>query len=69
MLDLIEALQILAKYGNPASPTHCEHDYLYVAINPDLVSEQDKQRLSELGFIVDGEYGGEGFGSFRFGSC
>ena len=32
MDDLIAALTILRKYGNPQWPTHCEHDILYVAI-------------------------------------
>ena len=30
---------------------------------------EDKKRLEELGFIVDVEYGGDGFGSFKYGSC
>ena len=30
MKDLIEALTILLKYGNPAHPTHCEHDELTI---------------------------------------
>jgi len=30
MDDLIKALQILRKYGNPKYPTHCEHDTLYI---------------------------------------
>lgn len=69
MEDLIKALQIFLKYDNPKYPTHCEHDYLYVAINPELVSDEDKEELDKLGFFVDGEYDGEGFGSFKYGSC
>jgi len=69
MEDLIKALQIFLKYGNPRNPFHCEHDYLYVDINPELVSDDDKKTLDELGFFIDGEYGGEGFGSYRYGSC
>lgn len=65
MKDLIEALSIFLKYDNPKHPTHCEHDYLYVNINPSLVSEEDTKRLEELGFIIDTEYDGEGFGSYR----
>jgi len=34
MDDLIKALQILRKYGNPGNPTHCEHDTLLVLIDP-----------------------------------
>lgn len=69
MEDLIKALQILFKYGNPRNPSHCEHDYFYVKIDPELVSEQDIKTLDELGFFIDEEYGGGGFGSFRYGSC
>lgn len=68
MKDLIEALTILAKYGDPYAPTHCEHDVLYVCIDPDQVSEADKARLAELSFRPDTENGG-GFRSYRFGSC
>jgi hypothetical protein len=67
MDDLIEALQIFRKYGNPHCPTHCEHDVLYVMISPVDVSEEDKVKLDKLGFFV-GEYG-ESFSSFRFGSA
>lgn len=66
MEDLIKALQILLKYGNPDNPTHCEHDVLWICgINPDDVSEEDKSALHKLGFFV----GDDGFKSFRFGSA
>jgi len=69
MKDLIEALQIFLKYGNPESPTHCEHDVLTICdINPDDVSDEDKVKLEGLGFIISEEYGEECFQSFRFGS-
>jgi hypothetical protein len=69
MDQLIEALQILRKYDNPDSPTHCEHDVLYVGVSPDLVSELDIQRLDELGFIPgSGDYE-DCFLSYRFGSA
>jgi hypothetical protein len=32
--NLIKALQIFLKYGNPDNPTHCEHDVLTVVIDP-----------------------------------
>lgn len=67
MEDLIEALTIFLKYGNPQYPTHCEHDELYVDINPDKVSEEDKKKLDKLGFFVNEEL--KGFSSFKFGSC
>lgn len=67
MSDLIKALQIFLKYGDPRNPSHCEHDYFYIDIHPDKVSEDDKDILEKLGFFVDDEFGG--FGSYRFGSC
>jgi hypothetical protein len=67
MDDLIEALTILRKYANPAYPTHCEHDTLFVNVDPNLVSPEDTQRLDELGFSPDSD--GAGFTSFKFGSC
>jgi hypothetical protein len=64
--ELIQALLIFRRYGNPVNPTCCEHDILMVLINPDLVSIEDKKRLSELGFDAFDEYW---FSSFRFGSA
>ena len=69
MEDLIKALQIFLKYGNPTYPTHCEHDYLYVNIDQSLVSEEDIKLLDDLGFFPDNHPGGFGFGSHTFGSC
>jgi len=65
MRDLIEALIIFLKYGNPTYPTTCEHDELWVLIDPNLVSHDDKIRLEELGFDVDEDAGT--FHSFKFG--
>jgi len=67
MDDLIEALQILRKYGNASTPTNCEHDEFFVDIRPSEVSEEDTKRLDELSFFINEEY--DGFMSFRFGSC
>ena len=69
MEDFIKALQIFLKYGNPQRPSHCEHDYLFIDIHPDLVSDDDIKKLDELGFFPDEEWDGDGFGSFKFGSC
>jgi hypothetical protein len=69
MKDLIEALQILLKYGNPSNPTHCEHDVLTICgIHPKDVSEEDRNRLEELGFFVGKEWP-DNFASFRYGSA
>lgn len=67
MKDLIEALTILLKYGDPRNPTHCEHDVLRVDVNAELVSAEDLARLEKLGFFVDEEHGK--FMSYRYGSC
>jgi len=68
MEELIEALQILAKYAKPKHPTHCEHDVLIVLVDPEAVSNKDKIRLVELGFFVGEEFPGC-FTSFRYGSA
>lgn len=70
MKDLIEALTILLKYGNPRNPTHCEHDVLTVCgIDPEKVEAADKKRLDKLGFFVSDADGDPCFQSFRFGSA
>lgn len=66
MEDLIKALQIFLKYGNPDYPTHCNHDELWVDIEPEKVSEEDLEMLKSLGFFPSEDE--SGFYSFRFGS-
>lgn len=63
---LIEALTILRKYANPQFPTHCEHDMMYVDVDPALVLPEDLARLKELYFAP---YDGSLFSSSYFGSC
>lgn len=68
MDDLIKALQIFRKYGNPDYPTHCEHDQLTICgIDPDNVSDEDVSDLANLGFSIDEEEGY--FYSFHYGSA
>ena len=67
MKDLIEALTIFAKYTDEQQPTCCEHDTLYVLVDPEKVTTADKTRLEALGFIADADEGH--FYSFRFGSA
>lgn len=67
MEDLIKALQIFLKYSNERWPTHCEHDVMYVLVNPQQVSDEDKAELDTLGFIADTDE--DHFYSFRFGSA
>jgi hypothetical protein len=66
MKDLIEALTIFAKYSDDQHPTHCDHDVMYVGVDPADVSDEDKDRLEELSFLPDEGHGS--FKSFRFGS-
>ncbi len=66
--DLIKAFKIFRKYGNPKWPTGCEHDTLYVYINPEEVSEEDKEKLDNLGFAPAISIT-TAFRSFRFGSA
>lgn len=64
---LMRALQIFRKYGNPSSPTHCEHDVMMVAMPQDGISEADVAELLDLGFRWMSEY--DCWGSFRYGSA
>lgn len=65
MEQLIKALNIFLKYGNPYSPTHCENDELFVMIDPERVSSEDKEKLKNIGFFE----GDCCFKSYRFGSA
>ena len=59
MEDLIKALKILLKYGNPKYPTACLHGELrIVGIEPEKISKEDTKELEKLGFFVqiDGVY-------------
>ena len=67
MENLIKALQIFIKYGNPDYPTWCEHDVLHVDINCEEVSDKDIEELDKLGFIPNVDC--DGFMSFRYGSA
>ncbi len=69
MSELIQALTIMNKYGNPKYPTHCQHDVLLVCISPELVSEEDKQAIEKLGFFAGEEDGMPCFKSYKFGSA
>lgn len=68
MEDLIKALQIFLKYGNPTFPTHCEHDELRIMIDPELVSADDTEKLDHLGFTPDADIG-NCFISYKYGSA
>lgn len=68
MEDLIKALQIFLKYGNPKWPTNCSHDQLAIMeISKEQVSDEDVEALEKLDFFWSEE--DECFISFRFGSA
>ena len=68
MEDLIKALQIFLKYGNPEYPTNCSHDELAIMeIEPTQVTSEDIRELDKLGFFISENEGC--FVSFRFGSA
>ena len=54
MEDLIKALQIFLKYGNPEHPTICSHDELIITeIEPENVSDADKVELEKHQIQID----------------
>lgn len=67
MTQLIEALQIFLKYADEDYPTGCEHDVLYVYVDPDVVTQEDVEKLEELGFSP-AQFGGA-FESTKYGSA
>ncbi len=68
MKDLIEALQIFAKYTDTQWPTNCSHDVMYIMdVEHDQPSEAERARLGELGFNWHEDPGC--WASFRFGSA
>lgn len=71
MKALLEAFTIFAKYiPNMEYPTICQHDELLVLCDPELVSEEDMKKLSELGFDPANLDTGEAcFRSWRYGSA
>lgn len=69
MEDLLKAITIFVKYGNPQYPTHCEHDVMWINIDYRKVSQEDIEELDKLGFFTSDEDGERGFKSFRFGKC
>lgn len=68
MDDLIKALQIFRKYSDTKYPTGCEHDVLYVYVDPDIVAGEDIVKLKDFGFDVNDDLK-DCFSSYRFGSA
>lgn len=55
--ELIEAFTIFGKYtsADEVSVTTCEHDILYVCVDPNGVTVEDRKRLYEIGFHAENE--------------
>lgn len=69
MSDLIKALQIFLKYGDPMYPSSGEHDVFLLPSyrDRDFIGAEDREALNKLSFYFIEEYGC--WGSYRFGSC
>lgn len=53
---MIESIQIFRKYATSGAeefPMGPMHDQLYAGPSPEIVSEEDKKRLSELGWFEE----------------
>jgi len=59
--DMQEALEIFEKYTDEEYVFYTQHDTIGVGVSPSKVSDEDKERLDELGFYPD-----EGLDSFEF---
>ena len=58
MKELIEAFTIFEKYiseKNKQCPIGCSLGFLYVYVHPNNISNEDKTRLYDLGFSIDGD--------------
>ncbi len=67
MEDLIKALQIFLKYGNPKYPFYCADEVLQVhEYNISIFSDEDIEELEELSFYWDED--NECFSSSKYGS-
>jgi hypothetical protein len=53
--DYAEAFTIFAKYGDGEWATNPGHDEIWSGPNPEIVSDEDKKRLEELGWMVEDE--------------
>jgi len=61
---LAEAFGIFARYTPVQFPVVCDHEVMYVLVDPDEVSVDDLYRLDELGFEIHDD---RSFESMRFG--
>lgn len=69
---LIRACEIFLMFApGKLHPTHCEHDVLYVDVDPKDVPPEFQEILEKLGFEpgYEGDGTDSGFISYRYGSC
>lgn len=67
-LELAEVMTIAAKYLKEDDfPTHCEHDVIWLCVDPSEVSDEDRSRIEELGFFACEDE--DCFKSYKFGSA
>lgn len=71
MDDFIQAMEVFLRYLDSDSwqyryPFQCEHDVLFVMVDPELVSDVDMALLDNLGFRPSDS---DSFQSYRFGSA
>ncbi len=61
----VEVVTIIGSYLDPNDtlPVHCEHDQMWICVDPAKVSDEHKRRLAELGWDPDESY--EGFQSYQ----
>lgn len=52
MEELIKAYVIFLKYAKSTSQVRYERGVLYIAVNPSIISTEDKDKLAVLGFGV-----------------
>jgi len=57
-LDLAEAFTILAKYNDKECVLNINHHVIYIQINPKKLTNDDMERLKELGWKKDIYYEG-----------
>jgi hypothetical protein len=66
MKKLVRALQIFNRYTDSEFPTSCEHNQMFVHVDPKQVNQSDITELENIGFEVD--YDLECFVSNKYGS-
>ena len=56
-MEIIEILNILKQYSiDPKDPISAEHDVLIFNVNPEIIKQEDLDKLEKLGVFYDDEY-------------